>query len=392
MNDSRPSVPVLSLTRVVAGLVLAVSGCLSATTHAQVVKRADLLRAEAAKVGRTQAVARRELYAYIAPSRQNLNVRLVDRILGQAKFDSLFPLRDSGYTYAAFLEGVRIFPTFCYHNHRDDLAPLFEKQCRRSLATLFAHMAYENNERSPWRKEPLWRQGLVRLRDPGHDESTRGAFNADCGDDSLMSRGYPCGRFADGSFKSYFGRGAWPIAGRHEYARFSSILYGDASVLLDQPERVAQPQLRLAVAIYRYLDTRAPAPSMNQVRSGSWRPNDADAAGGRRRGFGVTTLLANGANECGLGRDTPAAAERAAFYRSFAEELGVEVGDEVLGCADMRPFDGKSAGFAPAYWEKSESAGSPSCDLVAHETPFSAVARDQYVACVRANFPGVRIE
>ena len=98
----------------------------------------------------------------------------------------------------------------------------------------------------------------------------------------------------------YFGRGAHQLSYNYNYGEFSEVSFGDSSVLLGDPDRVAREGwLALSSAIWFYMTPHSPKPSMHDVVVGYWKPNASDIASGNRAGFGATTNIINGGIECG---------------------------------------------------------------------------------------------
>lgn len=316
------------------------------------------------------------------------NVRRVEGIVDAARFDYLFPLRAPEYTYRGLLQAVAKFPAICsdYTDGRDA-----DAICRKTLATMFAHFAQETGGHESWRPEEEYRQALVHVREMGWHEGALDGYNGECKAEGWIAETWPCGRFPDGSFKSYFGRGAKQLSYNYNYGPFSEAMYGDVRVLLDAPERVADTWLNLASATFFFSYPQPPKPSMLHVIDGTWQPNAHDLASGLAPGFGVTTQIINGGVECGGNDEHLQSANRITYYRAFAATLGVPVpADEVLGCKGMKQFDEGGAGALPIYWENNW-AHEPGCKLVGYQTAFSGLKQGDYVQCVRKAFPDVEI-
>ncbi|WP_051938527.1 glycoside hydrolase family 19 protein [Luteibacter sp. 9135] len=316
------------------------------------------------------------------------NVRRVESIVDAARFEYLFPLRAPEYSYRGLLQAVAKFPAVCadYDDGRDA-----EAICRKTLATMFAHFAQETGAHESWRPEEDYRQTLAYVREMGWNEGARGGYNGECASQGWIADTWPCGTYADGAFKSYFGRGAKQLSYNYNYGPFSEAMYGDVRTLLDAPERVADTWLNLASATFFFTYPQPPKPSMLHVIDGTWQPNAADRAAGLVPGFGVTTQIINGGVECGGQDEHLQSRNRITYYRAFAATLGVPVGaDEVLGCKGMKQFAEGGAGALPVYWENNWRE-QPGCKLVGYQTAFSALKPGEYVACVRKAFPDVEI-
>ena len=129
-------------------------------------------------------------------------------------------------------------------------------------------------------------------------------------------------------------------------------MYGDASVLLKNPSLVASTWLNFASAMWFYVTPQPPKPSMLQVVEGSWRPNAADRTANLEPGFGATTMIINGALECGRSpSNRDGASNRANYYKDFAARLKVNIAGEHLTCRDSSAFSASgSSGALDLYW------------------------------------------
>ncbi|CAA0099207.1 Chitinase A [BD1-7 clade bacterium] len=317
------------------------------------------------------------------------NVKRVETIISETDWNFLFPRRATEYTYVNFLKAIAKFPGFCgtYSNGQSDAI------CRKALATMFAHFAQETGGHAPGWVEPEWRQGLFYLREVGWNEQSTNGYGI-CDPDSWQAQAWPCGVFSNGQNKSYFGRGAKQLSYNYNYGPFSQAMFGDVSILLNSPERVADTWLNLASAVFFFVYPQPPKPSMLHVIDGTWQPNDKDEAAGLVPGFGVTTQIINGGIECGGSAEHLQSQNRIKYYREFANHLNVPVPtSEVLGCANMQQFDGEGAGALSIYWEKDWGwkANTPgneafACQLVNYQTAHSALIPDDYLKCVDSNF------
>lgn len=103
---------------------------------------------------------------------QNDNVVRVDKLIGIDNWNYWFSLADtgSGMTYENFLKAVAKFPYFC-NDHNEAQEGLntenIDQTCKRELATLFAHIAFESGENDPWHASvsDKYRQGLAHVQD-----------------------------------------------------------------------------------------------------------------------------------------------------------------------------------------------------------------------------------
>lgn len=319
------------------------------------------------------------------------NVKRVEQSVSLSDWDHLFPERTQEYTYDNFLKAVGKFPSFCgdYDDGRDA-----ETICKRSLSTMFAHFTQETGGHNDYSAIEQWRQGLVYVREVGWSEEMRDGYNGECDPNLWQGERWPCGTFEDGSFKSYFGRGAKQLSYNYNYGPFSEAMTGSVHTLMDHPELVADSWLNLASAVFFFVYPQPPKPSMLHVIDGTWQPNEHDITSGLVPGFGVTTQIINGGVECGGSVEVAASQNRISYFHSFSDHLGVNVpADEVLGCKSMLQFSSEGAGALPIYWEKDwgYDANTPNgetfkCQLVNYQTAHSAFIEGDYSKCVDANF------
>ncbi|WP_299694725.1 glycoside hydrolase family 19 protein [uncultured Vibrio sp.] len=310
------------------------------------------------------------------------NVKNVERIISAETWDFLFPLRNPAYTYENFLKAVGKYPAFC-----DDYTDGHntEQICRDSLAVVFAHFTQETSYNDASNAIPRWRQGLYHLREMGYTEETRNAY-LQC--DGWTGEAYPCGTFADGTNKSYFGRGAKQLSYNYNYGPFSQSIYGDVETLLNNPERVADTWMNLASAIWFFITPQPPKPSMLHVIDGTWQPNQADLDAGITRSFGHTTNIINGGLECGKDDETPQSVNRMQYFKEHANYLSVDVASlEPLGCQPTPSYNDHTtgSGAVPINWEQSWTTANQ-CNLVTYQTGLSALAENDYVKCIEKHF------
>ena len=326
------------------------------------------------------------------------NVKRVEGIFSQAQWDETFPMRHNAYSYQKLLQSIAKFSGFCatYQDGRDS-----DAICRKSLATMFAHFTQETGGHDANAPIEQWRQALVYVREAGCSETSAGcSYNAECTPSMWQGQTWPCGKNAQGQFVKYFGRGAKQLSYNYNYGPFSQAMYGDVSVLLNDPEKVADTWLNLASAVFFYVYPVSPKPSMLHVVDGTWQPNAYDESIGIAPGFGATTNVINGGIECGLGYEKPQSVNRIDYYRNHAAALNVPIdNDEELGCKDQKRFDTQGAGALNIYWDQDwayysdmPEGKSFACKLVGYQTAFSALATGDYQRCIINYFDVVVID
>lgn len=322
----------------------------------------------------------------VSPGNPNnpANVKRVEALVPQSKWNYYFSVAHPSYTYTRFLQAVAKFPAFCgsYTDGRN--ADLI---CRRSLAVMFAHFTQETGGHSAQQYGIAeWLQGLVYVREIGCSDGTSGCnYNAECSD-PVFNQVWTCGKDSSGAFKKYFGRGAKQLSYNYNYGPFSQVMFnGDQSVLLNNPDLVAESWLNLSSAVFFFVFPQPPKPSMLHVVDGTWVPNSFDISRGLGNNFPTTIQIINA--ECQDSVTKPAAQNRLDYYMAFSTDLGWNYNQESMACASMGRFDSGSSAAYNIYWEKNwNTGGEYQCQLVSYQTPYNALIEGQYVKCVEANW------
>ncbi|MGL6041369.1 MAG: glycoside hydrolase family 19 protein, partial [Deefgea sp.] len=265
------------------------------------------------------------------------NVKRIEGIMPKAKWDYYFSKAHPSYTYTRFLQASAKFPAFCgdYTDGRNA-----DEICRRSLAASFAHFAQETGGHSVTQYgNPEWLQALVHVREMGcSDDGATCGYNGECAD-PVFNKVWTCGTDAKGGFNKYFGRGAKQLSYNYNYGPFSQAMFdGDQSVLLKDPDRVAESWLNLASAVFFFVYPQPPKPSMLHVIDGTWVPNEFDKSRQLGNDFPTSIQIINA--ECQDTPTKPAAQNRINYYTEFARDLGWDISKESMKCAGMGRFDG----------------------------------------------------
>ena len=299
---------------------------------------------ETKELRRRTCMASNEVVDAVVPGSASnpANVKIVETLLSDKKFMEIFPVANPAYTYNKLLKAFAKFPAICTS----------QNICRRTLATLFAHFKQETG-------------GLFYISQINKD--------VNCADWSdWVVAAYPC---MPG--KRYFGRGATQLQWNYNYGAFSTAMFGNAKVLLDNPEMVSDTWLNFASALWFFVIPQPPKPSMQAVLDGSWSPNSNDRQANRVQGFGTTTLIINGEEECGPSPpNSDGSPNRQNHYRLYADIFKVDIRGEKLDCVDMKAFD-SSGSFNPAIYWAPETA----CTLVNWQTAYSALTEGNYGKC-----------
>ena len=138
--------------------------------------------------------------------------------------------------------------------------------------------------------------------------------------------------------KSYHGRGPIQLSYNYNYGLCSDVLYGDSSILLNDPDKLEEDGvLGFMTGIWFWMTPQPPKPSCHQVITGVREPK-AGAPNEKFNGnFGLTIIIIN--NEAGQSEtDAGAVARRAKYYRIFAAKMGADITGEHCDTVGMTTF------------------------------------------------------
>ncbi|KAK7826445.1 endochitinase [Quercus suber] len=131
----------------------------------------------------------------------------------------------------------------------------------------------------------------------------------------------------------YYGRGPIQLSYEYNYDQAGKAIGVD---LLKNPDLVAtNSTISFKTAIWFWMTPQGSKPSSHDVIIGKWTPSPADAAAGRKSGYGVITNIINGI-ECGHGYNDDVF-NRIGFYKRYSDMLGVGYGTN-LDCYNQRSF------------------------------------------------------
>lgn len=227
------------------------------------------------------------------------NVKRVERVLTQDQWDYLFPVANKIYTRDAFLKAAGKFAGFCGEEGESD------ETCKRELAALFANWAQETGMNSPWEashnNHALWQQGLYFTEEAGCGPGQAGHGGSGC--DYYSKAAFAQKAWPTEGDAQYYGRGPFQLSYNSNYGQFSNVWvedeYDSRLELLKTPEKVASDgYTAFAAALWFYMTPQNPKPSMHDVMTGDWEPNDADTAAHLTAGFGALINIINGGLEC----------------------------------------------------------------------------------------------
>lgn len=248
-------------------------------------------------------------------------------------FANFFPQINNGactgrnfFSHCALLKAAAAFPTFC--NSGDTTKDKLE------LAAFLAHTSHETT--GGWATAPGGPQawGYCFKEERGCEGGACTGYTA--AGNPCSPQGFDC---TGVSGQTYHGRGPVQLSWNYNYGAFSKAIFGDPSVLLKDPSRVANdPVLAYKSAIWFWMTPQAPKPSCHQVMTGGWTPSASDIQAGRVVGLGMTTNIINGGLECNM-PTSKKVVDRVEFFKKYLGILGVALPDDsTLYCNKMRSY------------------------------------------------------
>ncbi len=211
-----------------------------------------------------------------------------------------------------------------------------ETTIKRELAAFLANISQETT--GGWATAPggPYSWGLHFREEQGYEGTTNLGYRDEGNIDYPPAPG-----------KSYHGRGPIQLSWNYNYGQVSEFLFGDKTILLNNPEQVVQDAaLAFQTAIWFWMTPQYPKPSAHDVMVGNWIPTPYDLERNRKPGFGITVNIINGGIECGKGTEIPKVLGRIGFYERYAGILNINTDlDDTndcseCGCATMQPFIG----------------------------------------------------
>lgn len=276
--------------------------------------------------------------ANLSSENVDINTNLAD-LMTEAQFLEIFPIIDPANkttysachqkhittaTYDGFKRAIANFPTFLNEGSLETR--------KRELVAFFGNVAKETT--GGWATAPggyeAW--GLCFVEEAGYVNGGIGYTTSNDPDYQAVSG------------KSYHGRGPIQLSYPYNYGPFSEAIYGDKSILLNNPEKLlTDGEAFWASAIWFWMteavspgltkpngepskngyDGKYYKPSNHMVMTETWTPRSSDVSKNRTFGLGTTINVINGGLECGGSWDDRGKG-RVKYYKKFADIIGVD--------------------------------------------------------------------
>jgi len=313
------------------------------------------------------------------------NVARLTRVFTSDNWDGLFKKanKDDGpagtpYNYLNLVSAAWKFPRLCGEPDQTDA------ECKHELVVMFSHFIQETGGKRGddeglldgfyWKRE-------MNCYDPNHPHRAASGCDRYCkeDEDGVWSV-YKCGD------RGYYGRGAKQLSWNYNYAAFSKKMTGDANTYLLEPDRIVTDGWpALASAIWFWMTPQTPKPSMHEVVTGLWAPNDADTTANIVAGFGTTIHIINGGLECGEDATAPKNAKsRALYYRKLCDRFKADCFTDKATdtCSSMKEFPAEgAAGKGPLAYLGQRWDGVKGCKRVKYQMPFLADLDEEECKC-----------
>ncbi len=288
----------------------------------------------------------------------------ISSFLTEKQFNDFFPLHDKFYSYSAFIKAIR------------QMNMVKIKVVRRAVSVYqITRTDKSTGKSSVVRQDEDWNEDWAKKKPDSSYVVDYGNF---CSEKSLQidkkelaaffaniaheTRHGENGKYNDGLMfihesntsltyiadndtypavlgKKYYGRGPVQLSYNGNYGYASDCIFGDKSVLLNNPELVeTDPVVAFKTAIYFWMTPQTLKPSAHDVMTRKWQPNASDTAKGRMPGFGMTINIINGAVECNKGDNMFSMNDRIGFYQHFLQKLGVSDANCACSCGKMQAY------------------------------------------------------
>ena len=285
-------------------------------------------------------------------------------IISKKTFNEIFPMRDSFYTYSAFIKAAA------------ELSFIQIKVVRRAVSVYqITRTDTRTGKATVVRQDPDWNEDWAKKnpdstytidygnfcteKDVATNKKELAAFFAQIAHETRKGEN---GKYNDGLMaiheidttlsyiaendayppvagKKYYGRGPMQLSYNGNYGYASDCIFGDKRMLLNNPRLIeTNPVISFETAIYFWMTPQTAKPSAHDVMIGKWKPSVADKAAGRIPGFGLTINIINGGIECGKGETLYNMNDRIGFYRKFLNKIGVSDPNCACSCGKMKAY------------------------------------------------------
>ena len=310
-------------------------------------------------------------------------MKTIMEVFGEEDYEHLFPLHNKQYTYEAFVTAAGLFPKFC--GEGDPSLGLTDAEvCKRELSTLFAHVIFETNGGQPDHHE-YFRQGLKNVKDHHCGKYPKYPPFDGPPECNFHSHGWSAATWPPYEHAQYYARGPLMMKWNYNYGRFADAVYPgypkDKMNIMMNPENLESGILGFLSSLWIYMTPRSPMPSMHEVATGYYKPNEHDELSQIFPAFGATTNVFNGNKECNVefGTESDSSYHRAQIYLDLLNFFNLHP-EYHLGCSKMGPFPEEGSAAHAQYFTKGVKANS--CDLVTFPTAYSLYNRSDYKRCV----------
>jgi len=249
-----------------------------------------------------------------------------------ADFEAFFPNINNAactganfFTHDALVQAAKAFPSFANSGNID--------QDKLELAAFLGQTSHETT--GGWATAPGGPQawGYCFKEERGCETGSCTGYCA--AGNPCASQGFDCTCAAG---QTYQGRGPVQLSWNYNYAAFSQYIYGDASVLINDPSQVAtNATLAYQAGLWFWMTAQNPKPSCHDAMTGAWQPTAADTAVGRVPGYGMVTNIINGGLECSMPTNSKVV-DRVEYYKRYAGVLNVAVDEATLYCDQMQSY------------------------------------------------------
>jgi hypothetical protein len=279
-------------------------------------------------------------------------------------FNSLFPSRNTFYSYAVFIQAVRELSSL--EIQVETKGPFLFRITRTDLKTATASVVREDQGwNEAWANEKPYSSYVVRFREfannanTGLDKRELAAFFAQIAHETRNGNN---GQFNDGlmllserkaasdyisdnkvypavSGKKYYGRGPLQLSYNGNYGFVSECIFGNKGLLLNDPDLLTKNAVAaFKAAICFWMMPQGAKPAAHQVMTGKWIPTALDQKNGRIPGFGMVTNIINGPIECNQGEGQENMLDRIGYYQAFLKKTKAADPNCACSCGSMQPY------------------------------------------------------